>query len=265
MDEKPAESGAAVEAMIDSRRAPNYPEPPTTPADPASSASGAGLVLQRPAKRDRSLGHWLWYHSVRYLCGTLSTVIFPWRATGHGHLPDSGGLFLVSNHLSFIDVFFIGIPLRRHLNYMARSTLFMPILGTAMRSVGGFPIQREGIGASGVKETLRRVRQGGIVTLFPEGTRSHDGQLGLIKPGIATLVSRANVPVVPVGLAGTFEVWPRSCLLPVPHPVRIHYGKPILPDELDGMDTSAVTELIRNRLEECRREAERALRNDISS
>ena len=75
-----------------------------------------------------------------------------------------------------------------------------------------------------MKETLRRLRAGGIVTLFPEGTRSRDGELAPLKPGIAVLVQRAGVPVVPVGLAGTFEVWPRSRLLPVsasdPDPLR---------------------------------------------
>ena len=93
-----------------------------------------------------------------------------------------------------------------------------------MRSVGAFPIQREGIGASGMKETLRRLRAGGIVTLFPEGTRSPDGELGPLKSGIAVLVTRAGVPVVPVGLAGMFEVWPRPALgarpASGPHPLR---------------------------------------------
>jgi 1-acyl-sn-glycerol-3-phosphate acyltransferase len=152
----------------------------------------------------------IWYRLVQYLIATLAAALLRWRATGGRNVPESGGVLLVSNHLSYLDVIFLGIPLRRPLNYVARSTLFVPVLAFLMRSVGGFPIQREGMGASGIKETLRRLRAGGIVTLFPEGTRSLDGELGPLKPGIAVLVSRAGVPVVPVGLAGTSEMWPRS-------------------------------------------------------
>jgi 1-acyl-sn-glycerol-3-phosphate acyltransferase len=191
--------------------------------------------------------------------------VFPrWRATGQSNVPDSGGVLLVCNHLSFLDVFMVGIPLRRPLNYVARSTLFVPVIGPLIRSVGGFPIQREGIGASGMKETLRRLKAGGIVTLFPEGTRSHDGELGPLKPGIAVLVGRVGVPVVPAGLAGLFEIWPRSRLFPVPHPVRVHYGRPIFPVDLAGLDTEAITALIRNRMQESHLEARRALKSDMT-
>jgi 1-acyl-sn-glycerol-3-phosphate acyltransferase len=195
---------------------------------------------------------------------TLAATVVRWRATGRHNVPESGGVLLISNHLSYLDVFFLGIPLKRPLNYVARSTLFVPVLASLIRSVGGFPIQREGIGASGLKETLRRLRDGGIVTLFPEGTRSPDGELGELKPGIAVLVARARVPVVPVGLAGTFEFWPRSRWIPVPHPIRIHYGPPILPEALSGLETGAVTDLIHERLQESRREAWRGLRSDLA-
>ena len=110
--------------------------------------------------------------------------------------------------------FFWGFRLRRPLNYVARSTLFVSLVGTFIRSVGGFPIQREGIGASGMKETLKRLKAGGIVALFPEGTRSPDGELGPLKPGIAVLAARVGVPVVPAGLAGLYESWPRCARLP---------------------------------------------------
>jgi 1-acyl-sn-glycerol-3-phosphate acyltransferase len=218
----------------------------------------------RTSTRDRSLGFVIWYQFVKYLCATLAEVLMRWRATGQANVPASGGALLVCNHVSFLDVFFLGIPLGRPLNYVARSTLFVPVLGALIRSVGGFPIQREGIGASGMKETLRRLQAGGIVALFPEGTRSHDGELGPLKPGIAALAARVGVPVVPAGLAGMFEIWPRSRRIPVLHPIRIHYGRPIFPDELAGLDTEAITRLIRARMQECHSEASGALRSDMN-
>jgi 1-acyl-sn-glycerol-3-phosphate acyltransferase len=241
---------------------PTADEPVTSDRD--GSESGRRRSEPRGAGRDRSLGLLAWYQVVRFVTATMAAVLMRWRATGQRNVPESGGVLLVSNHLSYLDVFLLGISLRRPLNYVARSTLFVPVLGTLIRSVGGFPIQREGMGASGMKETLRRLRAGGIVTLFPEGTRSPDGELGPLKPGIAVLVARAGVPVVPVGLAGTFEIWPRSRLIPVPHPIRIHYGRPILPDELAGMENEAITDLIRDRLRECRLEACRGLRRDLA-
>ena len=128
---------------------------------------------EQPAEatlRDRSLGLLIWYRFVQYVCAVLALVLMRWRAKGQGTIfRRRGACLLVCNHVSFLDVFFVGIPLRRPLNYVARSTLFVPVLGPFIRSVGGFPIQREGIGASGMKETLRRLKAGGIVALFPEG------------------------------------------------------------------------------------------------
>jgi 1-acyl-sn-glycerol-3-phosphate acyltransferase len=216
-----------------------------------------------PHCRDRSIGGLIWYRFVQYGCACLALVLMRWRVKGQGHIPATGGALLVCNHVSFLDVFFVGIPLRRPLNYVARSTLFIPVLGPLIRSVGGFPIQREGIGASGMKETFKRVRAGGIVALFPEGTRSHDGELGPLKPGIAVLASRMGVPVVPAAVAGLHESWPRSRLVPVPHPVRVHYGPPIMPEELTGLDAAAITELIRRRMLAIHEEARRALRDDL--
>jgi len=218
---------------------------------------------EEPARRDRSRGLLVWYQFVQLICAGLSMILMRWRSSGQGNIPADGGVLLVCNHLSFLDVFFLGIPLRRPLNYVARSTLFVSFVGVFIRSVGGFPIQREGIGASGMKETMKRLKAGGIVALFPEGTRSSDGELGPLKPGIAVLAMRLGVPVVPVGLAGLFESWPRTQLVPVPHPVRIHYGQPIMPDELAGLDTEAVTALIRCRMDLIHHDARQALSRDM--
>lgn len=222
---------------------------------PRSDGAGTGA--------DRAWGELLWYRLVQYSFATLLAALGGWRASGRHNMPATGGVLLVANHLSFLDVVLLGISLRRPLNFVARSTLFVPVLGFLIRSVGAFPIQRDGMGVSGMKETLRRLRSGGIVTLFPEGTRSPDGKLAPLKSGIAVLVSRAGVPVVPAGIAGTFEVWPRSRQLPSPRPVRIHYGPPIRPEDISGLDSQAVTALIRDRLQDCVRLAQAGLARDL--
>ncbi len=212
---------------------------------------------------DRSTAATLWYDAVKNFSVNILNTMGGIRATGRGNLPRTGGMLLVSNHASFLDVFALGGTSPRPLNYVARSTLFLPVLGSMIRSVGGFPIKREGMGAEGLKETLRRLKNGGAVILFPEGTRSHDGSIGPLKPGIAGLAARVKAPVVPAGLAGTFESWPRGRIVPRPHAVRVHYGEPIPRQELD-QDPDRVTDCIRERMLDCYRIARAGLASDLA-
>jgi 1-acyl-sn-glycerol-3-phosphate acyltransferase len=225
-------------------------EATSRPARSPSSASSAP---------DRSRLARLWYLFVQRMTFLLFAINGGLRASGRSHLPASGAALMVSNHLSHLDVFVIGIPTSRPLNYVARSTLFFPPLGALIRSVGGYPIQREGMGAQGLKETLKRLRAGGIVVLFPEGTRSRDGELGELKAGLAVLATRAKVPILPVAVAGTFERLPRGRIVPHRHPVWIHYGPPIPPDEIAGLSAEAITALIRERILACQNEARRGI------
>ncbi len=223
-------------------------------------ATGTGPA--RPP-RDRGLLAIVWYRLVQCVVAVLLSAFYGLRATGRKNLPPSGPALLVSNHLSHLDVFVLGILVPRRLNYVARSTLFVPVLGALIRSVGGFPIQREGLGASGMKETLRRLRAGGVVVLFPEGTRSRDGAVGEVKAGVAVLASRARVTIVPAAVAGTFEAWPRRRLLPAPHPLRVHFGPPIPADDLAALDQEAATRAIRDRILACQAAARAGLAGDL--
>ena len=224
------------------------PDPPPPAQDPTSATRKVSAL---DSGRDRTRLGLLWYRMVQWFFSTLLASTCGLRATGRKNIPPRGAAMLVSNHLSHLDVLVIGILLDRPLNYVARSTLFFFPLGPFIRSCGAFPIQREGIGAQGLKETLRRLKSGGVVALFPEGTRTPDGELGEMKSGIAMLATKAKVPILPAAIAGTFEAWPRSRSFPVSHPIRVHFGRPIGPELARSLDPDALTALIRERILEC--------------
>lgn len=225
---------------------PNRLEPATSPV-----ASPRPKEARREEGPDRTGLGFLWYRMVQWFFSTILASTFGLRATGRENIPTRGAAMLVSNHLSHLDVLVLGILLDRPLNFVARSTLFFFPLGPYIRSLGAFPIQRDGIGAQGLKETLRRLKRGGIVTLFPEGTRTSDGEVGELKPGIALLATKAGVPILPAAVVGTFEAWPRSRPFPVPHPIHVHFGRPISPEQARSLDAEALTALIRERILEC--------------
>jgi 1-acyl-sn-glycerol-3-phosphate acyltransferase len=214
---------------------------------------------QARAEPDRPRFALLWYWLVQHLAQVFFCAFCQVRATGRHNLPGQGGALLVSNHLSHLDVFVLGLSQSRPLNYVARSTLFVPVLGPLIRSVGGFAIQREGIGAQGLKETLRRLRRGGVVAIFPEGTRTRDGEIATLKAGFASVARHARVPIVPAAIAGTFEAWPRNKPWPHPHPVHINYGTPIPPELVASLSPDALMLLLQSRLLECQREARASL------
>lgn len=216
------------------------------------------------APRDRSRLALTWYFLVRLLAFSYYLLTGGIRVTGRENVPRTGGALIASNHLSFLDVFALGLAAPRPLNYVARASLFKPLLGLLIRSVGGFAIDREGSGTAGLKESLRRLRSGSLVLLFPEGTRSPDGRVGPFKPGFAAL-ARARVPIVPTALAGTFEAWPRGRALPRRHPIRVHFGPPIPPETIASLTSEALTALLRDQIRDCHHLAAAALRRDLAS
>jgi 1-acyl-sn-glycerol-3-phosphate acyltransferase len=204
--------------------------------------SGSRPARARRATTSSALGR-LWYESVRL--ATLATLCLRGgvRVSGREHLPKRGGALIVSNHLSFLDVFVLGLGVPRRVSYVARSTLFKPLIGPFIRSIGAFPIEREGGGVSGLKETLKRLKASELVLIFPEGTRSPDGEIQPLKPGISALV-RAGVPFIPAAVAGTFEAFPRGAFWPRAYPLWIHFGPPIPAGSLAGLGPEAITDRI---------------------
>jgi 1-acyl-sn-glycerol-3-phosphate acyltransferase len=143
-------------------------------------------------------------------------------------VPLQGPVILAANHASFIDPPLVGAGLRRMVNYLARDTLFrVPIVGPILRSWKVVPVDRDGGGGAGLKAILDRLLNGGVILLFPEGTRTTDGKLRPAKSGIGLTVIKSGAPVVPVRVSGTYEAYNRLMKVPRPYRVAVRYGEPM--------------------------------------
>jgi 1-acyl-sn-glycerol-3-phosphate acyltransferase len=199
----------------------------------------------------------LWYALCQAVCRILCLVLFGVRVRGQHRFPRHGGVLLVSNHQSHLDPVLAGISCDRQMSSLARDTLFrVPVLRTLITWLDAIPLDREGIGLAGVKETLRRLKRGEVVLLFPEGTRTPDGRLAPLKPGFCTLARRTRVPVQPMAVAGAFEAWPRWRSWPCPATIHIQYGRPIAPEEVASLDDRQLVAEVQSRLAACQRDAD---------
>jgi 1-acyl-sn-glycerol-3-phosphate acyltransferase len=163
----------------------------------------------------------------------MFATYFRWRILGAENVPLTGGVILASNHASFLDPPLVGSALPRDINYLARESLFrFPGVGAVLRSWNSVPVDRDGGGAAGLRAILERLLAGGAIILFPEGTRTKDGNLQKARLGIGLTVIKSNAPVVPVRVFGTFEAYGRNHKFPRPKRIAVKYGKPMLFEKL---------------------------------
>lgn len=143
-------------------------------------------------------------------------------------VPLTGPVILASNHASVLDPPVIGGGFNRIVNYLARKTLMeIPVFGAILRRLHVVPVDRDGSGGAGLKAILDRLLNGGIILLFPEGTRTTDGNLLPAKSGVGLTVIKSTAPVVPVRVRGTFAAFGRHMKIPMPRRVTVVYGEPM--------------------------------------
>ncbi|REK17188.1 MAG: 1-acyl-sn-glycerol-3-phosphate acyltransferase [Planctomycetota bacterium] len=207
---------------------------------------------------ERSLAKRVWYDSLRVVCRMLFVVVFRMRARGREYLPAEGGGLVLSNHQSHLDPVIVGLTCDRRMNYVARTTLFrFAPFRWLINSLDAIPIDREGGGRAGLKETLKRVKRGELVLLFPEGTRTPDGEVHRIKPGFCYIARRANVPIFIVAFDGAYDAWPRDHKLPRRSVIHLQYAPPITTAEFEQMTDEQLVAEAERRIRWCHAEARR--------
>lgn len=170
----------------------------------------------------------LFYGFLWVLGNVVGRLCFRFRTTGREHVPRHGGLLIAANHASYLDIPVLGCGLPRRAAFLGRKDLFRwPILNRLMRALGWIPIRHDRMDRGGMRMAVRLIKEGKVVVIYPEGTRSRDGRLGRGKPGLGVIVAEAGCPVLPVYIGGTHEVLPVGALWPRLHPLKVMIGEPI--------------------------------------
>jgi 1-acyl-sn-glycerol-3-phosphate acyltransferase len=201
-------------------------------------------------------------------CAIWTGFQFAWsyRSEGFRHVPQRGPVLVVCNHQSFLDPLLVGLGVRRRFTYLARKTLFRNrFFGAFLRSVRCVPVDQEGVAKDGLKAVLEKLKEGNAVLVFPEGNRTPDGRMQPFRPGVYLLIKRGMCPVLPVGIAGGFESFPRTAKFPLPSPifmpatgggVAAAVGRPIDPKRLADLSRDEALDLLYREVERLHRHAE---------
>lgn len=182
------------------------------------------------------------YAFCRGACRIVTSVFFDLKVYGLHHIPADGGALVIANHASYLDPALIGVRIPRPLSFLAKSELFkVPVFGWIIRQCNAFPV-RQGAGDKGaIDETIRRLQEGHLLTLFPEGQRSPNGTLQPIQRGVALIVKRAGVPIVPAVIIGAYKAWPKGRPIFQSNPVRVLFGPPL---DVSKMKSNEIVEVI---------------------
>ena len=186
------------------------------------------------------MGYWL----VKMILAPILRALFRPRVQGAENLPTEGAAILAGNHTSFLDNFMIPCVVPRRVTFLAKSDYFTGsgLKGRLQKSffsgVGMIPIDRSGgkASAAALGTGHKVLADGGLLGLYPEGTRSPDGRLYRGKTGVARMALESGVPVIPVGLVGMFDLQPAGRTMPKIGKVEIRIGKPLDFSRYAGME-----------------------------
>ena len=178
------------------------------------------------------------YAAVRGLLAPTLRLYFRMHVSGAEHVPEEGAAIVAPNHKSFWDSFFIGVCTKRQLRFMGKTELFEGRRGRLLVRLGAFPVRR-GQSDEDALETARVIlRQGGLLALFPEGTRVRDpDELGHPKRGAGRLALESGAPLVPAAITGSDHLFAGP--VPKPKRVQVAFSPPIPVSELTSTPEGA--------------------------
>ncbi len=176
------------------------------------------------------------------LCAILVRVMFDLKVRNKHLLPKAGGVLVVSNHQSYIDPILLAVLMRRPFAFLADAYLFkIAPFRWLITKLNAFPVKQGSGDVGAMKQTIRLLQEGWILTIFPEGHRTANGTMLPVQAGVALVVRRAKVPVMPAIIYGAYDAWPRHQVAPKFGRVRVIYRAPI---DMTGMSSDQIVQTL---------------------
>ncbi len=165
----------------------------------------------------------MFYSFLKVVLYVLAKIILRLEISGTDNIPLNGPVVIASNHVSLLDPPIIGVATPRKIHFMAKQELFVPVLGAIYRTLGAFPVRRGAADRNAIKYGIDLLLAEKVLAIFPEGTRSKNGQIGKAEPGALMMAGKARAVIVPTAVSGTNlsssgGIWPK---------VKVKFGKPI--------------------------------------
>jgi 1-acyl-sn-glycerol-3-phosphate acyltransferase len=178
----------------------------------------------------------------RALCSGILFPIYQYKVIGKENFPTDGGVLLCANHISNIDPPTVGIAAPRQVHFMAKEELFSaPVIGNILPHINAFPVKRGMSDREALRKGLTVLKEGKVLGLFPEGTRSKTGEIGKGLAGAGFFALRSKAHIVPCAVIGPYKPFKR---------LKVVFGKPIDFDEYRKNKISAeeATDIIMNEI-----------------
>jgi len=184
------------------------------------------------------------YSGVRGTAGAVFKLLYRFEGINKEAIPKEGGVLVCANHISLIDPIAMAITTKRHYHFMAKEELFKnKLFAKFIRKLNAFPVKRGSSDREAIRQGLKVIKEGHVLGIFPEGTRSKDGELGQGHAGIGFFALRTDCAVVPVAIIGPYKFFRR---------VKVVYGDPIdfTEHRKNKISADEATEIIMNEIKQ---------------
>lgn len=178
-----------------------------------------------------------------FICRTLFNI----KTEGIEKLPADNKIVIAVNHASYLDPIALGVAIPKKIRWVIRKDVYNVWWLKWLFFLTGMIPENGAVGSS-----LSLLEEGNTIGVFPEGTRSWDGKLQTGRKGIAVLALKTGVFVVPCAIRGSFEAYPRTALLPRPHPVKVRIGTPLRFEKVDAPDEAMINSALDKIMSEIR-------------